>query len=255
MARIRSIKPEFFTSAQVAECSPSARLLFVGLWCFCDDSGVHPAKIKQVKMEVFPGDSFQDSDIEALANELLDSGLLAEFENENQRYWFVTGWKHQKIDKPSPAKYPLPTDPNSTITRRSLHECSSTIRLGSEWNGEESNGIEGRGVERGTVLVEPPNPPEPVKSTKKKFTPPTVDEVREYCQECGSAVDPGQFCSYYESIGWKVGSNPMKCWKSAVQTWVRRSAESNSQGTGHRPAGQQHGKSGLETIHERKVLP
>ena len=42
MARIRTIKPEFWTSEQVVDCSPTARLLFIGLWNFCDDGGVHP---------------------------------------------------------------------------------------------------------------------------------------------------------------------------------------------------------------------
>jgi len=44
MARIRTIKPEFWVSEQVGECSPNARLLFIGMWNFCDDRGVHPAK-------------------------------------------------------------------------------------------------------------------------------------------------------------------------------------------------------------------
>ena len=43
MARIRSIKPQFWTSEQIADCSSNARLLFIGLWNFCDDCGVHPA--------------------------------------------------------------------------------------------------------------------------------------------------------------------------------------------------------------------
>ena len=41
MARIRSIKPEFWTAEQVMECSPMARLLFIGMWNFCDDGGNH----------------------------------------------------------------------------------------------------------------------------------------------------------------------------------------------------------------------
>lgn len=108
MARIRSIKPEFFTSEQVVECSTSARLLFIGLWCFCDDAGIHPASAKRAKMEVFPGDDLSNSDVEGMIEELKASGLLLEFEVENQRFWKVTGWeRHQKIDRPS-YRYPTP---------------------------------------------------------------------------------------------------------------------------------------------------
>ena len=56
MARIRTIKPEFWTSDQVVECSFAARLLFIGMWNFCDDYGVHPASLRKLKMEIFPGD-------------------------------------------------------------------------------------------------------------------------------------------------------------------------------------------------------
>lgn len=60
--------------------------------------------------------------------------------------------------------------------------------------------------------------------SKKKFVPPTVDEVRVYCQERGNKVDPQAFVDFYESNGWMVGKNKMKDWKAAVRgTWERSS--------------------------------
>ena len=56
MSRIRTVKPEFWTSEQIIACSPIARLLFIGLWNFCDDNGVHPASYIRLKAEVFPPD-------------------------------------------------------------------------------------------------------------------------------------------------------------------------------------------------------
>ncbi len=61
--RIRTIKPEFFVSEQVADVSPTCRLLFVGMWIFCDDHGIHPASPKQLKMEVFPGDDITVAEV------------------------------------------------------------------------------------------------------------------------------------------------------------------------------------------------
>ena len=49
MARIRTVKPEFWASEQVMECSPIARLLFIGLWNFCDDAGNHPLSEKTLR--------------------------------------------------------------------------------------------------------------------------------------------------------------------------------------------------------------
>lgn len=62
----------------------------------------------------------------------------------------------------------------------------------------------------------------------KKFVPPSVDEVKEYCLERKNNVDPEAFVSFYESKGWMVGKNKMKDWKAAVRTWER----SRSSGTG-----------------------
>ena len=56
---------------------------------------------------------------------------------------------------------------------------------------------------------------------RKFFTPPTVEEVREYCRSRNNNVDPEQFCSFYESKGWMVGQNRMKDWKASIRTWER----------------------------------
>lgn len=51
------------------------------------------------------------------------------------------------------------------------------------------------------------------------FHPPSVDEVKAYCDEKGYSIDPSQFVNFYESKGWMVGKNKMKDWKAAVRTW------------------------------------
>jgi hypothetical protein len=78
MARIRTIKPEFWTAEQIMECSPNARLLFIGMWNFCDDAGIHPASCKTLKAEVFPSDDITASEIGTLVAELEGQGLIEE---------------------------------------------------------------------------------------------------------------------------------------------------------------------------------
>lgn len=56
---------------------------------------------------------------------------------------------------------------------------------------------------------------------KKKFIPPTVEEVQEYLDSVGSKVDAEAFVAFYESKGWMVGKNKMKSWKSAIVTWEK----------------------------------
>jgi DNA-binding PadR family transcriptional regulator len=57
----------------------------------------------------------------------------------------------------------------------------------------------------------------------KRFTPPTLEEVKEYCIERKNNVDAQRFIDYYSSNGWKVGRNSMKDWKAAVRTWEKNS--------------------------------
>ena len=53
------------------------------------------------------------------------------------------------------------------------------------------------------------------------FSPPTIDEIQEYCRSRNNNVDPEQFYDFYESKGWMIGKNRMKDWKAAVRTWER----------------------------------
>lgn len=56
---------------------------------------------------------------------------------------------------------------------------------------------------------------------QKRFTKPTIEEVKKYCMERNNGVDAQRWFDYYSSNGWKVGKNPMKDWKAAVRTWER----------------------------------
>jgi hypothetical protein len=154
MSRIRTIKPEIWTSEQVIACSPIARLLFIGLWNFCDDNGVHSASYIRLKAEVFPADNFNTPEIKIWINELINNELIREYMIDDKAYWIVTGWKkHQRIEKPT-YRHPLPQsdlkkiEDNSTTTQRELDELSlSTPHLldelsTTEWKGMESNGKE-----------------------------------------------------------------------------------------------------------------
>lgn len=136
MARIRSIKPEFWTSEQVMECSALARLLFIGLWTFCDDAGNHPAKALTLKAEVFPGDDIGADRVLELVGELSANDLVVEYESGGKRYWHVTGWDvHQRVERPN-FKHPQyvkqlessAVGDVSPITRRSLADQSPINR-------------------------------------------------------------------------------------------------------------------------------
>jgi len=131
MARIRTIKPEFWSDDALTECSPSARLLFIGTWNFADDSGNMDRSPKQLKARIFPLDTF---DVEELVVELLENELLIEYEVDGKKYLHIKNFhKHQKIDHPSKPLFPDYDD--SLRTRegsRGLNEGSLTKGKGRE---------------------------------------------------------------------------------------------------------------------------
>ena len=64
---------------------------------------------------------------------------------------------------------------------------------------------------------------------RARFVPPTVEEVRAYCQENGYQINPEYFVDYYTANGWMVGQKKMKDWKATVRNWNRRETDGQSQ--------------------------
>ena len=75
--------------------------------------------------------------------------------------------------------------------------------------------------------IERDKEPEKPKGKAKRFTKPTLEDIKAYCIERNNSVDPDRFYDYYEANGWKVGKNPMKDWKASVRTWERNGYSGN----------------------------
>jgi len=63
-------------------------------------------------------------------------------------------------------------------------------------------------------------PPEEEKP--KHFTPPSLEEVQDYCLQRRNNINPEAFIAFYNSKDWMIGKGKMKCWKSCVVTWEKR---------------------------------
>lgn len=108
MARIRTIKPEFWTDEKIVECSFEARLMFIGMFNFADDKGNLVRSPKRIKMQIFPADMI---DCEPLIKELSGAGLISEYSVSGVEYIHIDGFsKHQKINRPSATTIPTPED-------------------------------------------------------------------------------------------------------------------------------------------------
>ena len=68
------------------------------------------------------------------------------------------------------------------------------------------------------------------KRENKQFTPPTLEDVAEYCKERNNNIDPMQFIDYYSARGWRFNNGgKMKDWRATVRTWERRNYSNNSE--------------------------
>jgi hypothetical protein len=109
MARIRSIKPAFFTDEKIVECSIPARLLFIGMWVFADDAGRLEYSPKRLKMQVFPGDDGINTEV--LVNELEAIRAVFRYSVAGMSYLQIRTFnKHQKISHAQPAHWPAPPE-------------------------------------------------------------------------------------------------------------------------------------------------
>lgn len=129
MARIRTIKPDFFKNEELADLPAMTRLLFIGLWTQADREGRLEDRPKRLKAEVFPYDNY---DVDKGLNELQKAGFIIRYKinangsarilvpeqpgTELALIQIMTFSKHQKIDKMNekPSQLP-PIDYNKTI--------------------------------------------------------------------------------------------------------------------------------------------
>ncbi len=100
MARIRTIKPEFWDDEKISELPIPSRLLFIGLWNFADDNGVIQASEKYIKAKVFPYDSLRDSDFKQWIGALTENRMIIPFSHAGKSYFVIRRFtSHQIIDK------------------------------------------------------------------------------------------------------------------------------------------------------------
>jgi hypothetical protein len=111
MARIRSIKPEFFTSLTIADLELSTRLTFIGLWTYVDDNGVGLADPRLIRAAIWPLE--EAPDILQRTREDLQSlhaaRLVTLYEASGKALIAVSSWsEHQKVSHPRKPRFPRP---------------------------------------------------------------------------------------------------------------------------------------------------
>ena len=124
MARIRSIKPEFFTSLTIAEQPLSARLTFIGLWTYVDDNGVGQADPRLIRAAIWPLEETPDilqrtrEDLQSLQ----EARLITLYEASGRPLVYVNGWdEHQKVSHPRKPRFLAPHELPQAPEQHSSH--------------------------------------------------------------------------------------------------------------------------------------
>lgn len=196
MARIRTIKPEFFTSEDIVSLTPLTRLFYVSLWCEADREGRLEWKPGTFKLRYLPGDKCS---VETLGVDLAARGLLFFYMVDGVKYAEIpTFTRHQVINnRESDSKIPI----NPDACARVKVACTRVEAEGKE--GREGKGMERSwGAKRRTQIPADfyPNETGLNAATAKNLT---------------VAVELTRFRDYHGGKG-----SVMLDWQAAWRTWV-----------------------------------
>lgn len=197
MARIRSIKPEFFTSETLAQVSISARLTFIGLWTYVDDNGVGVDNERLIAAALY---ALDEDPLEALRRvsddlrQLSTAGVIVRYEGSGRRYVFITNWtEHQKMSHPGKPRFPRPSQVRDKPPTSNDSDAPETLPKPSGGSPEDDRQPSALSREQGAgsrdlkSVSSPPAAPEddppPKKTAAKaaKKTEPHREDVEALC--------------------------------------------------------------------------
>lgn len=200
MARIRTIKPDFFTSEDIVALSPLARLLYIAIWCEADKEGRLIWKPNTFKLRYLPGDN---CNVHALCDEITGRGLVKLY---GDGLAVIPAFAaHQHINpRESESVLPAPDDhPRAATRTEPVNDCTARVddasaRVDDAQGGREGKGKEGDiGKERKkntSACARPPDGvPDPVwadfqklrRAKKAPITETAIDGIRREADRAG----------------------------------------------------------------------
>lgn len=140
MARIRTIKPEFWDSPGTARASLRARLFFIAMWNYADDWGIgdgHPLRLLSF---AFPND--ESSDVEPrnfrlLASEVAECFDVEWYEVDGRAFYSIPSWEeHQRTEKKAKRRNPAPDQADSWLYVSASENPTLNRGLASDGRGK-----------------------------------------------------------------------------------------------------------------------
>ena len=208
MAERRMFAKSVIGSARFLRMPPSSRLLYYDLGMQADDDGVVEA------FAVMRTTGATEDDLRILASKefikVLNEDLVTYITDWSRNNYIQKDRYHQSVYQDLLVKLQGETETNQPCIQ-DVYNMDTQVRLGKVSIGKDRESTADK-------------PPTRSRSEKKRFVPPTIEQVTEYVKQRGSKVDPQGFIDFYESKGWMVGKTPMKDWKAACRNaehWER----------------------------------
>jgi hypothetical protein len=158
MARIRTIKPEFFRNHKLykleKETGLPIRVAFAGLWTTCDREGRFEWVEEELKLDCLP---YDEVDFSRVLDALVTRGFVVKYAVNERDFGYVPGFlEHQVVNnREKDSTIPQYIDNNEELTgsSRVLDACSTPLNLDQgEGKGREGKGIEERYRFAGLVI-------------------------------------------------------------------------------------------------------
>ncbi len=165
--RIRSIRPEFWSSDDIARLDWHHRLVYIGLWSYVDDNGVGRDVERLIVSALFPLDaSLREASVRThgALKALNEGGQITRYTVDGRPYLHITAFStHQVISRPSRGRYPLPTCENA-VTHGALSEPSVSPHANAPiGEGEKGRRGEGENVKNSSAPATAGAPPKPAR--------------------------------------------------------------------------------------------
>lgn len=145
MARIRTIKPQFYDDIKIGRLSRDARYLYIALWVFADDVGVVNGDTIWLKSKVFPYDQIQIKQFEGWISELVKHGFIRLLSHNGERFLYLPNFtRHQVINRPNYNELNIP----KTLLDKELNAITDSSLNNHGTITEQSLTIKGEEKER-----------------------------------------------------------------------------------------------------------
>lgn len=223
----RILKESICTSENLNDLSAFEETFFYRLIVNVDDYGRMDARPKILASRLFPLKDIRAKQVDDALRALSSAELIDLYVVDGKSFLQMKAWDRHQTPRAKTSKYPGPEE--SVNTSASI--CMQMQADENMCNQMQADAPDIRySIFDNRYSDSRTNRESGARDTR--FTPPSLDDVAEYCRERKNNVDPEAFVNFYASKGWMVGKNHMKDWRAAVRTWERERGGSNANANG-----------------------